>query len=197
MQITGIVLAGGRGTRMGGIDKGLADFLGKPMVAHVIERLQPQVSEILINANREIDHYQAFGLPVIQDEIGGFAGPLAGLHAGMKAAGSSFVLTVPCDSPLLPVDLTSRMMEALVADKATIAIAKTGTQLHPVFSLIHVSALASLETYLASGGRKMETWQKSMACVEVAFDDCPWAFSNINTADELKELEQGKLEHAW
>ena len=195
MQITGIVLAGGRGTRMGGIDKGLADFLGKPMVVHVIERLQPQVNEILINANREIERYRAFGLPVIQDEIDGFAGPLAGLHAGIKAASSPYVLTSPCDSPILPHDLASRMLGALIAQNSDIAIAKTGIQPHPVFCLIPVSALSSLGAYLSGGGRKMDTWQKSMSCAEVAFDDCPWSFSNINTEAELKELEREKLAH--
>ena len=196
MQITGIVLAGGRGTRMGGIDKGLADFLGKPMVVHVIERLQPQVNEIFINANREIERYRAFGLPVIHDEIDGFAGPLAGLHAGIKAASSPYVLTSPCDSPILPLDLASRMMKAIIASKASIAIAKTGSQLHPVYSLTPVSALSSLEKYLNGGGRKMEAWQKSMPCVEVAFDDSPLAFSNINTIGELEELERETLAQA-
>ena len=110
MSITGIVLAGGLGRRMGGVDKGLVDFLGKPLVAHVIQRLNPQVDEILINANREIDRYAAFGHPVIQDDIEGFAGPLAGLHKGMREAKHPYVLTVPCDSPLLPMNLVGRLI---------------------------------------------------------------------------------------
>jgi len=189
MQITGVILAGGLSRRMGGTDKGLISFLGKPMVEHVIERLQPQVSELLINANREIDRYQAFGYPVIPDTISGFAGPLAGLHTAIKSASTPFVLTVPCDSPLLPTDLAARLMQSLIEQDADIAVAKTSSQLHPVFCLCRTTLLASLESYLLSGERKMDTWQQSLNMVEVAFDDNPLAFSNINTAQELSQLE--------
>jgi len=188
MQITGVVLAGGLSRRMGGADKGLMDFLGKPMVTHVIERVLPQVNELLINANREISRYQALGYPVVQDDISGFAGPLAGLHAAIKVSKSPFVLTVPCDCPLLPPDLASRLAQHLVEHQAEIAVARTGSQSHPVFCLCKTSLLSSLENYLSSGERKMDIWQQSVNIAEVSFDDNPRAFSNINTAQELSQL---------
>jgi molybdopterin-guanine dinucleotide biosynthesis protein A len=188
-DITGLILAGGKASRMGGSDKGLIAFKGKPMVTHVINRLSPQVSEILINANREIERYQSLGFTVITDEISDFAGPLAGLHAGMRAAKTEFILSVPCDSPLLPDDLSPRLMAALESKKADIAVAKTGEQHHPVFCLCRTSLAQNLEDYLSAGGRKVDEWQKQYAYVEVTFDDNPFAFSNINTPEELSKLE--------
>jgi len=190
MQITGVILAGGQGRRMGGKDKGLVSFLGQPMVAHVINRLKPQVSEIFINANREAERYAEFGYPVIADEISGFAGPLAGLHKAMKVANTPYILTVPCDSPLLSTDLATRLMNGLIERDADIAVAKTGSQIHPVFCLCRKSLLGNLEDYLLSGERKVDRWQKSLETIEIAFNDNPQAFSNINTADELAMLEK-------
>lgn len=189
MKITGVILAGGQGRRMGGVDKGMVDFLGKPMVAHVIDRLKPQVSEVLINANRETASYTALGYPVIADVIPDFAGPLAGLHAAMQVANMPYILTVPCDSPLLPRDLAARLMNALIERDADIAVAKTGLQTHPVFALCRKTLSSSLDTYLQSGGRKVDGWQKSLEVVEVSFNDSAAAFSNINTLDELTLLE--------
>lgn len=189
MSITGVVLAGGLARRMGGVDKGLIAFAGKPMVAHVLERLRPQVDEILINANREIDQYEVYGYPVIPDEIEGFAGPLAGLHRGMSAAHQPFVLTVPCDSPFLPLDLASRLMQALQQADADLAVAKTGTQAHPVFCLCRTSLKNHLQNYLQNGGRKIDAWYSTLKVVEVAFDDQPQAFANINTLEELESLQ--------
>lgn len=189
MSITGVILAGGLGRRMGGIDKGLVQFAGKPMVAHVVERLRPQVDEILINANREIERYADFGYEVISDEIEGFAGPLAGLHRGMCAAGNPFVLTAPCDSPFLPLDLARRLMQELTGSAADLAVAKTGTQAHPVFCLCRKSLKSHLENYLQNGGRKIDAWYGTLKVVEVAFDDNPGAFTNINTIEELQSLE--------
>jgi molybdopterin-guanine dinucleotide biosynthesis protein A len=189
MSITGVILAGGLARRMGGIDKGLIQFAGKPMVAHVVDRLRPQVDEILINANREIERYADFGYNVVSDEIEGFAGPLAGLHRGMCAASNPFVLTVPCDSPFLPNDLASRLMQELVQSNAELAVAKTGAQAHPVFCLCSKNLKAHLESYLQNGGRKIDTWYGTLKVVEVGFDDNPGAFSNINTIEELKSLE--------
>lgn len=189
MSITGVVLAGGLARRMGGTDKGLIPFAGKPMVAHVLERLAPQVDEILINANREIDQYAAFGYPVIPDEIQGFAGPLAGLHRGMSMANHPFVLTVPCDSPFLPADLADRLMQALQQADADLAVAKTGTQAHPVFCLCRTSLKNHLQSYLQSGGRKIDAWYGTLKVVEVTFDDQPQAFANINTLEELESLQ--------
>lgn len=189
MSISGVVLAGGLARRMGGVDKGLIAFAGKPMVAHVVERLRPQVDEILINANREIDQYEVYGYPVIPDEIEGFAGPLAGLHRGMSAANQPFVLTVPCDSPFLPADLASRLMQALQQADADLAVAKTGTQAHPVFCLCRTSLKNHLQNYLQGGGRKIDAWYNTLKVVEVAFDDQPQAFANINTLEELESLQ--------
>jgi molybdopterin-guanine dinucleotide biosynthesis protein A len=174
---------------MGGSDKGLIAFKGQPMVTHVINRLSQQVGQILINANREIERYQCLGFTVIIDEISGFAGPLAGLHAGMRAAKTEFILSVPCDSPLLPEDLSLRLMVALESQQADIAVAKTGEQHHPVFCLCRTSLAQNLEDYLSAGGRKADEWQKQHAYVEVSFDDNPSAFSNVNTPEELRKLE--------
>jgi molybdopterin-guanine dinucleotide biosynthesis protein A len=188
-KITGLILAGGKASRMGGSDKGLIAFKGQQMVAHVIQRLSPQVDEILINANREIETYQSLGFTVITDEISDFAGPLAGLHAGMKAAKTEFLLSVPCDSPLLPEDLSQRLMAALELQQADIAVAKTGEQHHPVFCLCRTSLAQDLENFLNAGGRKVEGWQKQHTYVEVSFDDNSSAFSNVNTPEELSKLE--------
>jgi molybdenum cofactor guanylyltransferase len=184
-QVTGIVLAGGQGRRMGGVDKGLQLLHGKAMAAHVIARLAPQVSEIVVNANQNLEAYAAFGHRVVPDAIGGFAGPLAGLHAGLGAASREFAVTAPCDSPFLPEDLVARLMRSLGGND--LAVAKTGDQPHPVFSLVRVSVRDHLERFLASGGRKIDAWYATLKVIEVAFDDEADAFRNINTVDELRE----------
>jgi molybdopterin-guanine dinucleotide biosynthesis protein A len=181
--VTGIVLAGGQGRRMGGVDKGLQLLHGKPMVEHVIARLAPQVGEILINANQNLDTYGRFGHRVVPDAIGGFAGPLAGLHAGLGAAKHPFALTVPCDSPFLPLNLYSRLKDELAAND--LAVAKTGDQPHPVFALVRTSVRKNLEDFLSGGGRKIDAWYSRLKVVEVAFDDDADAFRNINTREEL------------
>ncbi len=186
-RITGLVLAGGMGRRMESRDKGLVEFRGKPMVAHVIERLAPQVDSLIINANRSLSEYGAFGLPVISDEVGGFAGPLAGLHAGLKACTTPFIVTAPCDSPFLPADLVARLFEALQDNIAELAVAKTGDQAQPVFALYSASLLPSLTQFLASGGRKIDAWYLTHRVVEVLFTD-ESAFANINTIAELQAL---------
>ena len=188
-SITGLILAGGKARRMGGIDKGLVTLKGEPMIKHVIQRLSPQVGEILINANRESEAYQSLGFTMIADEITDFSGPLAGLHAGMKKSKTAFLLSVPCDSPLLPDDLSQRLMLALVAQKADIAVAKTGEQQHPVFCLCKTHLVEDLARYLKNGGRKVDEWQKKHAYVEVSFNDEASAFANINTPEELQSLE--------
>lgn len=190
MKITGIILAGGMGRRMGGVDKGLIPFHGKPLVAHVLERLKLQVDEVLINANREIESYSQLGYPVISDAITGFAGPLAGLHCGMAGAKNSLVVTVPCDSPFLPTDLVRRLWSAMQQHHADIAVAKTGDQPHPVFCLCRTSLLPNLTHFLESGGRKIDLWYAELNTVEVAFDDEAKAFANINTPTELACLEK-------
>ena len=189
-SVSGIVLAGGQGSRMGGVDKGLQPFRGKPMVAHVIERLAPQVDELLINANRNPDDYGRFGHRVIADEIPGFAGPLAGFERGLAHARGELVATVPCDSPFLPADLVARLRARLEAEKAELAVARTGDQPHPVFCLMRREVLASLQRFLGSGQRKIDRWYEALAVVEVLFDDEADAFLNINTREELSNLEK-------
>ncbi len=184
-DVTGIVLAGGMGRRMGGVDKGLVELGGKPMVAHVLARLAPQVGSVLINANQNPDRYAMFGHPVVADAVGGFAGPLAGLHAGMTEATTPFVVTVPCDSPFLPTDLVARLGIAIVRDDAQLAVAKTLDQPHPVFALVRRDVLPHLASFLHGGGRKIDAWYATLRIVEVPFDDQEAAFRNINTAAEL------------
>ena len=184
-KITGVVLAGGRGRRMGGVDKGLQLLDGKPLVHWVVERLAPQVDELLINANQNGGRYAAFGQRVVPDQIPGFAGPLAGLHAALAAASHPLVATVPCDSPFLPPDLVFRLFSALTATGAEIAVARTFDQPHPVFCLCKREVLPHLNAYLASGERKFERWYSTLNVVEVSFDDESEAFANINTRDEL------------
>ncbi len=185
--ITGLVLAGGQGRRMGQVDKGLVDFAGQPMVAHVIARLAPQVGSLLINANQNAARYAALGHPVVADAIGGFAGPLAGLHAGIRAATTPYVVTSPCDSPFLPVDLAARLAAALDDAGAELAVARTGEQPHPVFALVDRRVLPHLERFLQDGGRKIDAWYATLNVTEVSFDDEADAFRNINTRQELAD----------
>jgi molybdopterin-guanine dinucleotide biosynthesis protein A len=183
--VTGLVLAGGQGTRMGSVDKGLVVLQGRPLIRHVIERFAPQVDELLINANRNVAEYEALGHPVIRDHIEGFAGPLAGLHTGLMHAEHPLVATVPCDSPFLPLDLVARLEKALGSGETDLAVARTDHQPHPVFALVRRSVLPHLARFLATGGRKIDAWYASLRTVEVAFDDEADAFRNINTAAEL------------
>src|SRR6266513_3287105 len=184
-RVSGICLAGGQGRRMGSVDKGLQPLRGKPMAQWVIERFAPQVDEVLINANQNVEKYRAFGHQVVADEIGGFAGPLDGLHDWLKSAMHPLVATVPCDSPFLPEDLVKRLKAAL-GDK-DLAVAKTGRQPHPVFALVRTNVLENLAAFLAGGGRKIDAWYASLQVVEVSFDDEPDAFRNINTVEELNK----------
>jgi molybdenum cofactor guanylyltransferase len=184
--VSGIVLAGGLGRRMGGVDKGLQPLHGRPMIAHVLERLAPQVDEIVINANQNLERYGAFGHRVVKDEISGFAGPLAGLHAGLAAISHPLAVTVPCDSPFLPSDLVARLARALGSND--LAVAKTGDQPHPVFALVRRTVAPNLQTFLAGGGRKIDAWYASLKVVEVNFDDEADAFRNVNTLKELGEI---------
>ena len=188
--VSGIVLAGGKGSRMGGVDKGLQPLRGRPMVAWVLERLAPPVTEVIINANQNQPEYARLGCRVVGDEIGGFAGPLAGLHAGLKANVHPFLVTVPCDSPFLPPDLVARLHAALIANHVDLAVARTGDQPHPVFSLVRETLAGHLAQFLAGGGRKIDAWYAALKVVEVPFDDEAEAFSNINTPAELAEHER-------
>ena len=186
-RITGVLLAGGQGSRMGGVDKGLVELAGRPMAAHALARLAPQVDELIINANQNLEAWRGFGYPVFGDDIGGFAGPLAGLHAALTRAQHPFVVTAPCDSPFLPADLVERLATALHAAGAQLAVAKTFDQPHPVFCLCRRDVAGHLGAFLAAGGRKIDRWYGTLKVVEVSFDDEEAAFRNINTRDELVE----------
>lgn len=192
-KISGILLAGGQGRRMGGVDKGLQLLRGKPMAQWVIERFAPQVDELLINANQNLDTYTTFGYRVIADAIGGFAGPLAGLHRGLTEARNDLVATVPCDSPFLPRDLIARLHAALETRSAEIAVAKTSDHPHPVFCLCRRDVLPRLTVFLAGGDRKLQLWYATLKVVEVPFDDEAAGFTNINTEEELRAFEEGGL----
>lgn len=189
MSISAIILAGGRATRMDGVDKGLVMLQQKPLVAHVIERLQPQVDELMINANREISHYQTLGHAVFMDEDTNFIGPLAGFSLGLQHCKHEYLLTAPCDSPLLPMNLAQRLMNTLKVHHADIAVAKSNGDTHPVFSLCKKTVLPNLIDYINNGGRKVSAWQKSLKYVEVDFDDCSDAFVNLNTFENIAALE--------
>jgi molybdopterin-guanine dinucleotide biosynthesis protein A len=189
-SVTGLILAGGKGSRMGGVDKGLQNFRGKRLVDHVYERLVPQVGGVIINANQNHDAYRTFGVRVVSDAIGGFAGPLAGLHAGLSVSKRPFLASVPCDSPFLPADLVDRLFARIDASGAELAVAKTGEQPHPVFSLVRRGVLDHLTEFLKGGGRKIDAWYATLNVVEVPFDDEAEGFSNINTLEELASYEK-------
>jgi len=184
-DVTGVILAGGLGTRMGGCDKGLQLYGGKPLAAHVAERLRPQVDTLLINANRNAADYAHLGYRVIADAITGFVGPLAGLHSALSLATTPFVVTAPCDSPQLPHDLVQRLHAHLIHADAPLAIARAGGRIHPVFCLCRRELHEQLNRYLLDGGRKVAYWCANMGGIEVDFDDCADAFANFNTLADL------------
>jgi molybdopterin-guanine dinucleotide biosynthesis protein A len=188
-SVTGLILAGGKGSRMGGVDKGLQAFRGKRLVDHVYERFAPQVGGVIINANQNQEEYKSFGVRVVSDAIGGFAGPLAGLHAGLSVSKRPFLASVPCDSPFLPEDLVERLYKRIDETGAELAVAKTGEQPHPVFSLMRRGVLDHLGDFLKGGGRKIDAWYATLNVIEVVFDDEAEAFSNINTREELQTWE--------
>ena len=191
-EITGLVLAGGLGRRMGGVDKGLQLLNGKPLVACVLERLAPQVAGLLISANRHPEAYESFGYSVIADRIGGFAGPLAGLHAGLSVCATPLMATVPCDAPFLPPDLVMRLFDGLQAAGADLAVARCDGRLQPVFALMRRETLPSLTAFLAGGGRKVGDWFAGLAVATVDFPDAQ-AFANINTREELDAIAPASL----
>ena len=200
-DITGLVLAGGRGSRMGGVDKGLQDFQGTPLALHALRRLRQQhgglIGPLLVNANRNAEVYETFGAPVCPDPIADFAGPLAGFLAGLAHCQTAWMLTVPCDSPRFPLDLAHRMAQAVLAGNADVAMASAREgddqyRSQPVFCLMKVSLRESLEAFTRDGGRKVDRWSGLHRSVLVPFDlptDDPLAFGNANTLDELRSLE--------
>ena len=195
-SITGLILAGGRSSRMGADggrprDKALMQFKGKRLVDHVFERIAPQVGGVMINANQNHDQYKSFGVRVVSDAIGDYAGPLAGLHAGLFVSKRPYLVTVPCDSPFFPQDLVERMFDALESTGTQIAVAITGDQPHPVFTLARRSVLEHLSEFLKGGGRKIDAWYATLSMVEVDFNDDA-LFGNINTPEELDAFENGR-----
>lgn len=187
--ITGLILAGGRGSRMGNVDKGLQPLQNLPMACHVMRRLAPQVDTLLINANRNLAAYASLGATVVQDVAPDFAGPLAGLQAGLMHCATPLMAVAPCDSPFLPENLVARLHQALINHHADLAVAATGAgdtyRCHPVFCLLKTALLPQLAAYLDGGGRKLAAWQAMVNTVEVVFDD-ELAFRNINTLEELR-----------
>ena len=186
-RITGLVLAGGRGTRMGSVDKGLQPFDGEPLIAQVLRRLAPQVGTIVISANRHHAEYAAYGHRVVEDLVAEFAGPLAGLHAGLAACRTEFLCSVPCDAPFVPLDLVARLSAAMEDDVVAV-VAEVGAQRHPVFCLMRTTVVDDLATWLATGGRAVHRWIERLPHRAVSFDD-ERAFVNLNTLDELRAIE--------
>ncbi|MBU0654034.1 MAG: bifunctional molybdopterin-guanine dinucleotide biosynthesis adaptor protein MobB/molybdopterin molybdotransferase MoeA [Gammaproteobacteria bacterium] len=187
-DITGVILAGGRGSRMGGQDKGLLEFNGRPLVEHLLDALKPQTSAVLINANRNQERYQTYGQPVVNDELTGFQGPLAGFAAAMQAAETACIMTVPCDGPQLAPDMAERLLQALQTENAELAVAHDGERLQPVHALIPVSLLPSLQTFLKNGDRKIDLWYAQHRMAQANFSDCRDMFRNINTPEDLKKI---------
>ena len=175
---------------MGGSAKALQPLLQRPLISWVVERLRPQVAEVIVNANRDLERYAEIGDRVVTDRSTDFSGPLAGLQAGLAVAAHDLMVTVPCDAPLLPPDLVARLAFALEESGADVAIASIGDQPQPVFCLCKRKMLSSIDAFLASGGRKVDLWVFSVAHVQVTFDDEAQGFINVNTAKELRALEQ-------
>ena len=198
-NITGLILAGGRGSRMGGVDKGLQSHQGLPMALHALMRLSPQVGEVLVNANRNLGAYESFGAPVWPDTLADYAGPLAGVLTGLEHCETPYLVTVPCDSPLFPLDFVQRLAQALEAEEADIAMVGTrdpadptaALQAQPVFCLMKTELIESLVRFTQSGQRKIDKWTAQHRCVLVPFDDAP-AFANANTMAELQQLQNEK-----
>ncbi len=189
-KLTGVVLAGGRARRMGGEDKGLVLFKGRPLVAYALDALGAVADEILINANRNRAVYAGFGHPVIADRTASFDGPLAGLLSAMQAAKTPYIVTVPCDSPLVTGDLLHRLVTAFLAEHADIAVARDSERLHPVFLCLRRDLVQSLEAYLGSGQRKIDSWLDQHKLAFADYADRPELFVNVNTAEELAALQQ-------
>ena len=191
-DITGLVLAGGRGSRMGGVDKGLQKHAGVPLALHALMRLEPQVGHMMINANRNLGAYESFGVPVWPDATSDFPGPLAGFLAGLERCETPYLVTVPCDSPNFPTDLVERLAQALQAEDADMAMAVTdgadGRQVQPVFCLLKASLMESLVRFVQSGQRKIDRWTAEHRCAEVLFPEAQ-AFINANTPQELQALQ--------
>jgi len=188
-DITGLVLAGGLARRMGGIDKGLVDLGGKPMIEHVLAALRPQVGRLLINANRNLEAYARFGVPVVTDTFEGFQGPLAGIFSGLAVVETPYLLTAPCDSPLLAPDLAACMVRALDAEQADLAVAHDGQRQQPVFLLLRRELAPDLQAYLAGGDRKIDLWFARHRVANADLGHRRDSFVNVNDPEERRRVE--------
>ena len=188
-DITAVILAGGQGRRMGGEDKGLIEFDGKPLVAILLQQLRQQGVAIVINANRNLEQYRQFGCPVISDQLENFQGPLAGFASAMAAVDSEFILTLPCDGPSLAQDYVARFIAAYAANEAPVLVADDGERLQPVHAMIRVDLLPSLIAFLDSGDRKIDRWYAQHDFARVDFSDCAHMFRNINTPADRDSLQ--------
>ncbi len=189
-DITGVILAGGRGHRMGGVDKGLVPLRGRPLIEYVIDALRPQVGRLVISANRNQEIYAAYGFPVIADIIGDYDGPLAGMLSAMRAADTPYILTAPCDAPALPADLTVRLAAVLTDAHAEVCVASRGGRMQPVFALLRCTLADDLQKYLERGGREAGEWMRQRHAAVANFSDKGDVFVNINTAEELQRLNE-------
>ncbi|BDM62787.1 molybdenum cofactor guanylyltransferase [Shewanella sp. NFH-SH190041] len=187
-QIEAVILAGGRARRMGGEDKGLVELNGRPMISYTLDRLTPQVTSMVINANRSQETYRQFGLPVFCDDQSGFLGPLAGIVSALKRTHADYLLTVPCDSPLLPTDLAARMLTALEQTSAELAVASNGEREQPVIMLLKPTLADSIQAFLDAGERKIDFWYAKHQVAVVSFADQPMAFVNVNTQEQKQQL---------
>jgi len=189
-MITGVILAGGRASRMDGVDKGLIHLAGKPLIEHVLARLNPQVNAVLISANRNLADYARLGYPVIQDMLAGYLGPLAGVLSALRVARTPYILTVPCDGPYIPTDLAQRLLLWLQERGTQIAVACAGEDIQPVVALIACTLADDIQQYLDGGERKVGSWLEKHKPARVDFSDQPDAFININTPEERNVWEQ-------
>jgi len=198
-NVTGMILAGGKARRMGGVDKGLIDISGQAMIQYVINVLKPQTTEILINANRNVSEYEKFGCSVISDQLEDFQGPLAGIAACMEIANTRYICTCPCDGPLIAKDLVTRLLTAISDNQDNdfdIAVAHDGKRMQPVYALLDCTIHNSLLDYLASGERKIDRWYAQHKIIEVDFSDKQECFININTPEDQKIISQQLANHS-
>jgi molybdenum cofactor guanylyltransferase len=195
-QVTAVILAGGKGRRYAGTDKGLMTFNGQPLIKHILTAIIPQVENILINANRNLETYEKFGFPVIQDNLEDFQGPLAGFAVALQNARSDYIVTLPCDGPFIPHDYVKRLVTALQTENSEIAVAHDGTRLQPVHALLPVSLLDSLMRFLQSGDRKIDRWYASHRMALADFSDQQETFKNINTQQEHENLQTELKQHS-
>lgn len=188
-NVTAVILAGGKGRRMEGKDKGLVELANRPLIEYVIDAIKPQVETIILNANRNQEQYSQYGYPVISDALHDYQGPLAGFISALKSSTTSHIVTLPCDGPFLPKDLVERLIFALTDSEAEIAVAHDGDRMQPVYSLIPATLINSLSSFLDTGERKIDLWYKLHRVALADFSDCPETFRNINTAEQRDTLQ--------